>query len=381
MKLIYIANIRLPTEKAHGIQIMKMCEAFSSLGKDVTLVVPIRLNAIKENPFKYYDVKQNFNIIHVPSIDLVRFGSVGFWIQSLSFLLSTFFYAVFKRDVVFYTRDELIAGIFPIFGKKVVWETHTRKNNLITSRALRCVHSIVALTQASKDYYVHEFKTSQEKILVAPDAVDIDSFSFKQTKKEIRLELGLPIDNKIVGYIGKYKTMGESKGVDEIIEAFARVEKDAPDALVMVAGLNEEEISQVENICDKNNVSREKRILIPHIKFSLIPKYLKAYDVLVMNYPNTDHYARFMSPLKLFEYMASSVPIITTDLPSIREILNEQNALIIKENDSRGLSNGLLYLLKNDSFSASIAEQAYKDVHQYTWRKRAATVLSLMKIL
>ncbi len=37
MKILYIANIRLPTEKAHGIQIMKMCEAFAHAGAEVEL--------------------------------------------------------------------------------------------------------------------------------------------------------------------------------------------------------------------------------------------------------------------------------------------------------------------------------------------------------
>ena len=99
-----------------------------------------------------------------------------------------------------------------------------------------------------------------------------------------------------------------------------------------------------------------------------------------MNYSNTDHYARFMSPLKLFEYMASGVPIITTDLPSVREILNENNALIVKNDDNDGLSNGLCFLLENEEFSAKIAGQAYKDVQAYTWDKRVAAILSFMGI-
>lgn len=39
MKLLYIANIRIPTEKAHGIQIMKMCEAFTNLKIDKIIFI------------------------------------------------------------------------------------------------------------------------------------------------------------------------------------------------------------------------------------------------------------------------------------------------------------------------------------------------------
>ncbi len=48
MKLLYITNFRIPTEKAHGIQIMKMCEAFATCGTDVELVAPLRKTPIAE---------------------------------------------------------------------------------------------------------------------------------------------------------------------------------------------------------------------------------------------------------------------------------------------------------------------------------------------
>lgn len=42
MKLLYIANLRMPTPKAYGIQIAKNCEAFARAGLEVELVVPSR---------------------------------------------------------------------------------------------------------------------------------------------------------------------------------------------------------------------------------------------------------------------------------------------------------------------------------------------------
>ena len=83
-KLLYIANIRLPTEKAHGIQIMKMCEAFAHEGVNVELVVPRRFNVIKEDPFAYYGVGKNFTTTRIPSFDLIAFGKIGFFVQVCS---------------------------------------------------------------------------------------------------------------------------------------------------------------------------------------------------------------------------------------------------------------------------------------------------------
>ena len=61
-KIIYVANIRLPTEKAHGVQIMKMCEALARAGAIVELVVPNRHTHIGGDPFTYYEVEENFII-------------------------------------------------------------------------------------------------------------------------------------------------------------------------------------------------------------------------------------------------------------------------------------------------------------------------------
>src|SRR3989338_4767794 len=110
MKLLYIADIRLPTEKAHGAQIMKTCEAFSLNGIDTELIVPWRFNHLKENPFNYYNIRGKFKITKIPSLDLVWLGRIGFLAHSLSFFFSVFFFLFFKKTHIIYSRDEL-----PIF--------------------------------------------------------------------------------------------------------------------------------------------------------------------------------------------------------------------------------------------------------------------------
>ena len=73
MKIIYIANIRLPTEKAHGIQIMKMAEALANQGINLELLVPARRNDLTEDPFAFYGIKKNFQIKKVACLDFLRF--------------------------------------------------------------------------------------------------------------------------------------------------------------------------------------------------------------------------------------------------------------------------------------------------------------------
>jgi len=98
-----------------------------------------------------------------------------------------------------------------------------------------------------------------------------------------------------------------------------------------------------------------------------------------MPFPFNEHYAYFMSPLKMFEYMASQRPIVATNLPSTREVLNENNAVLVEPDDSEKLAKGIKKVLDNKELSQKIAEQAYLDVKKYTWEKRVKDIIKLLK--
>jgi len=353
-KLIYIANARIPTEKAHGLAIMKMCEAFASAGVDVRLLVPRRSNLIKEDPFNYYDVKKVFSIKKLPTIDLVFLGKFGFFIQSLSFAKFAFLYCVFRKKVdIIYGRDELSLFFLSLFKRNIVWEAHTAKANWIVRTLLKRSRAIVVISQGLKDYYV-SLGTKPEKILVAHSGVDLSVFeNIKESKEELRKKLGLPLDKRIVAYVGKRKSMGEDKGVEELERTFDSFVEENPEVYPLIV----------------SEVSPRK-----------VPLYMKAVDVLVMNYPNIEHYAKYMSPLKMFEYMASGTPIVTSDIPTVREVLDESMATFFKPNDFDGLRNSIIEVLQNPSGSEKKAQKAKEEVQRCTWDNRAERVLSFLNI-
>jgi len=83
--------------------------------------------------------------------------------------------------------------------------------------------------------------------------------------------------------------------------------------------------------------------------------------------------------MKMFEYMASKRPIIASNLPSIREILNKNNAILVKPDSSEDLAKGINLSLKNKDFSDKISLQAYQDVQEYTWQKRTKKIVNFIK--
>lgn len=120
--------------------------------------------------------------------------------------------------------------------------------------------------------------------------------------------------------------------------------------------------------------------MVGHRPHQEIPYWLKAADVLVLPNSAKEKISRFYtSPLKLFEYMASGTPIVASDLPSIREVLNEKNAVLVKPDSPEFLTAGIMKVLENPYLSDKISKQAFQDVQNYTWEKRAEKILRFIK--
>ncbi len=373
-KLIYIANYRIPTEKAHGMPVMKMCEAFAEAGLDVLLVLPRRLNHIKQDPFDYYNIKKTFKISKLPTLDFIALGlgKFGFFVETFIFLIVSKIYFLFKNYDILYTREPL-AGLF---FKNIVLEIHslpskgTHSINFLFKKICGNARALLALTSFIKNELI-KHKIPEDKILILSDAVDLAKFDITISKEEARNKLNLPQEKAILGYVGKYKTMGEGKGVDDIIVACGNLFNQGMNIFFLFVGLNEYEISEVKMVCKKSKLITGHYLLVPHVPQRELPLYLKAADALIMNYPNTEHYARYMSPLKLFEYMASGRPIVTSDLPSLREILSEKEAVFFKPDDLADLALKTKELLANPILAEQLASNALQKVQNYTWKKRA----------
>jgi len=161
-----------------------------------------------------------------------------------------------------------------------------------------------------------------------------------------------------------------------MIEALPMLSKDIKMAFI---GGEELEIKEYKNLANRFNVSAQCVFIGYQPRLRAI-KYIKAMDTLVIPFPNVPHYAFYASPLKLFEYMASGRPIIASDLPALREVLNDQNALFFKPEDTDDLARAVKTLKSSQMLGYHLSQQALADVKQYTWTKRAEKILKFIEI-
>ena len=369
MKITYITNARIPTEKAHGVQIMKMCSAFVSDGHEVELIVPKRSNHITEDPFKYYVIKNKFKITKLWCLDFLSWGMIGYWLQSITFAERSAWYLLNKKGI-FYTRDELLAVYLRLFGKDVVWEAHTNRNNIFVKLIKILNIQIISITQGLKDFYMKN-GVDAVRILVAPDAVDAEQFDINISMEEAREKLGLPKDKKIILYTGH---LYDWKGA----HILAQAAKLLPDSTVVVfVGGTDNDIKNF-----KERFGATANIMILGKKpYEEMPIYLKAADILALpNSPVNDISSLYTSPMKLFEYMAVGRAIIASNLPSIREILeSERNAVLVEPDKPELLAEGIKRIISDPALDKRISDEAYKDSKLYTWLNRARSIVSFIK--
>ncbi len=129
----------------------------------------------------------------------------------------------------------------------------------------------------------------------------------------------------------------------------------------MVVGGTGNGLIKYRNIIIDNQLSNI--LFVGHKKQEDTPLYLKASNVLLLpNIPISEESEKFTSPIKMFEYMASGVSVVASDLPSIREVLNEENSVLIKAGSADSLLSGINKVLLDNNLAKNISDKAKEDV-------------------
>lgn len=371
MRIIYFANSRIPTHKAHGLEIFKLCEALQKYN-DVILVLPKRFNHIKDDPFDYYKIKRKFSIIKIPVVDTIFFaflGKFGFWIESVSFAFFVFFYVLFKTDNsdIFISHDNAPILVASFLRKKTFYDIHDFpvRGLFFYSILMRRCLGIITTNNWKKDELISNFNVPKEKILVYPNGVEIDDFDITTSREEAREKLGLATDKKIILYVGSFIYW---KGVETLVKASDFIKSDVQ--IYLVGGT----ISELAKLGIK--IFDNKKITVvgnrPHEEVAL---WLRSADLLVL--PTTAKYnisKYYTSPMKLFEYMASGKPIIASDVISVRSVADDSMVYFFAADDIHDLALSIENIINDYSNAVLKAKNARAEVNKYTWDERAKKI-------
>lgn len=407
MRLLYAANARIPSEKAHPYQIVQMCEAFGQAGTDLTLLLPDRRNHLAvDDVYAHYGVDRTFAIEYLPVLD-VYIGARLFrnwfklawrlWLRLAALLVMATYYASLlgrlrrESDAVLYTRDAatlvLVALLWPQRARRAFYEVHTYPATRLGLRLRRWlvgrIGGWLVITGHLRERY-QALGVPPAKIAVEPDAVRAARFAVGGDQVHWRRELGWPPDAFIVGYAGRFVggREGVDKGIGTLAEAAIQLAQSAPERDVRLAlvGGPDSVLGAVRRQITEAGLPDNFLLAPGMVAVDRVPGCLLAFDVCVIPSPWTDFYAYYTSPLKLFEYMASGRSIVATDLPSAAEILADGvNALLVPPSDPAALAAALRRLLDDPALAERLGAQAARDVQGNTWAARADRILAFIR--
>ena len=368
MKIAYLSSAAVPSNSAHSLQVMKMCQAMQQEGHTVTLVLPPAGGKTAAADWeRLYGVTIRFEVrrVNLPPV----FGRRG-----LAFALAGEA-ARLSPDMV-YTRGVDIAWAAAARGLRTVVEIHALPAGWFGPWYLRMLARnpavrMIAISRPLKDFLRGRFAgLAGHSILIAPDAVDLERYKRLPSPEKARARLGLPQKGFTAGYFG---SLVAGRGVEQIIELAGRL----PKVSFIVLGGEEAAVDRWK----RQAPNRENLRWMGHIPNAELPLYQAACDALLMPYQkavtvqNRGNTAEIMSPMKLYEYMAAGRLILTSDLPALRVILNETNSVLLPC-DAIDLWMAALGKAQCAKVWAGVlASRARKDVQPFTWRNRVRTIM------
>lgn len=368
MRILYVSSSTVPSRAANSVHVMKMCQALSELGHEARLLTLDRSNSLAgevADVFEHYGVSRSFEMKRLPFLPRVPGRQLIYAVAA-------------RREAGRWNPDLVYGRYFPamalagLSGLPVVWESHERIwERSAVARALarrlfkaRGFRRLVVISEALKTMYVDSGLIEADRIFVAHDAADPVS------SPPPSVRLGQPFR---AGYVGG---VYPGRGIELLLECADRL----PVVEFHFVGGTGEDLQKLPGV-DKLGANVICHGYQPPER---IPELRASFDVLLAPYQrkvavwggNGDTSA-FMSPLKIFEYMASGRPMICSDLPVLREVLNEENALLVSPDDTTAWAEAIARIRDDQMFAEKLATAALSDFQaNYTWKTRAERILA-----
>ena len=385
MTILYLSDIRFPLERANGIQTMETCHALSERSHNVSLLVRADTMLPARDPFDFYGLSRSNRLVvdRVPVFGPPQARRVGYLALAMGRLLKRH-----RWDVVF-TRDLGVAAVVlgcP-FRPPLVYESHgyapvfsetlselvpgavsgsarkLRRLNRREERVWRQADGYVTTTRVLADDMTERFG-SRSRLVTLSNGVRLSD----QRRLEPVRRSGLPI----AAYAGHFYPW---KGADVLVEALARV----PEMRGLFIGGHSDESDEARLRALAHHHGVGDRItftgMVPKHE---VPRLLLDASILVVPTIKTPS-ARYTSPLKLFEYMALGRPVVVSDLPPIREVVEDgRNAVLVPPGDVEGLVTGLRRVLADSAAADRMAQTAFNEASMYSWARRAERLEHLL---
>lgn len=370
MKIACIATSQVPSSTANSIQVMKACDALQQAGHEVCLWVPGAERTQAADLASFYGLKTCFGVRHLSAWKVLR--RYDFAWRSLraartwgADLLYTWFLpdAVLglwaKLPVILELHDLPTGNAGPGWFRRFVKAAGKKRLLVITS----------ALQKTLEEKYTIRF--DPQEVQVAPNGVDWEDYDALPEAAQARQALGLPQQPTAV-YTGHFYA---GRGMDLLLGLAKRL----PQVHFLWVGGRSQDVADWQVRLQAESVFNVT--LTGFVDKRRLPLYQAAGDFLLMPYEQAiagssgGDSAAICSPMKMFDYLAAGRVILSSELPVLHEVLNENNAVFCPPEDVGAWQAALERLLIDPALCRSLSTQARQDGRNYAWLARARRAL------
>ncbi|MDF5723972.1 MAG: glycosyltransferase family 4 protein [Rhizonema sp. PD37] len=227
---------------------------------------------------------------------------------------------------------------------------------------------------------------ASEKICVIPNGVDLNIFTYREPSASAsgveRINFSSPASSASPAsqplemlYFG---TLSAWQGVNLAVEALELVNRDIRANLTAIAQARNHQIQALKQLASKLKVADKLTILEPMSQKQLVENIHAADVILAPLTPNDRNLVQGCCPLKILEGMATGIPVITSDLPVVREIgIDQEHFLLVKSGSAKAIKDAVLRLHQDKDLTTQLVANARKRIEdRYTWKHAGEALIA-----
>lgn len=386
MKIAYISNSIIPSQKANSVHVMKMCNALAKNNIE-TILFCGGANQNENVVFSKYGIGNHFKLNRISQSKFLK----NIIPNSFYIALKTYMKLVSKKNEmkkVDYLYGRSVYGLYLLRNKyKFIYESHMPPREgllrFLEKRLLKnknCLY-LVVISNALKDRYLELFPwLDYDKIIVMHDAADEVPDIIGSENKTNLFYQSKQDDNVIIGYLGH---LYFGKCMEIVLEL---ANKRSNYMFHIVGGTDywvNYWIKKIK-ILNLNNIK-----LYGYVDNSEIGDYYRCFDICLLPFSRNiffdkkkkDDIGSWISPLKLFEAMSYGKAILASKLPTIEEVLTDNYDSLLSDPDNVDeWCRKLDVLVESKITREKLGENALNNLKKsYTWDIRAKKIIKLLE--
>ncbi|PSB04104.1 glycosyltransferase family 4 protein [Merismopedia glauca] len=244
----------------------------------------------------------------------------------------------------------------------------------LTSQEQICLEAadlIVTPSQVTAEYLQNRGAIAS-KIKVIPNGVDLDIFKF--SNPFLKTYISQDRDFQLL-YFG---TLSSWQGVNLAIEALELVCRDLPAKLTIIgAAGSDRSFPRIVQLASKLGVAERLNLIPPLPQLELVNYIHQADAAIAPLTPNDRNLVQGCCPLKVLESMAAGTPVISSDLPVVRELgINGKHFLLVKPGSAKSIKDAVLHLAANPELGIDLALASRSQIElHYTWERAGEALI------